>query len=63
MNMSKVRITWIKSSIGYASDQRRTLEALGLRRLNQVVEHDDSASIRGMIRKVRHLVKAEEVNE
>jgi large subunit ribosomal protein L30 len=63
VNMSKVRITWIKSSIGYASDQRRTLEALGLRRLNQVVEHDDSASIRGMIRKVRHLVKAEEVNE
>ena len=63
MNMSKVRITWIKSSIGYASDQRRTLEALGLRRLNQVVEHNDSASIRGMIRKVRHLVKAEEVNE
>jgi large subunit ribosomal protein L30 len=61
--MSKVRITWIKSSIGYASDQRRTLEALGLRRLNQVVEHNDSASIRGMIRKVRHLVKAEEVNE
>ena len=60
--MSKVRITWVKSSIGYAKDQRRTLEALGLRRLNQVVEHDDSASIRGMINKVRHLVKAEEVN-
>jgi large subunit ribosomal protein L30 len=61
--MSKVRITWVKSSIGYARDQRRTLEALGLRRLNQVVEHDDSASIRGMINKVRHLVKAEEVND
>lgn len=61
--MSKVRITWIKSSIGYARDQRRTLEALGLRRLNQVVEHDDSASVRGMINKVRHLVKAEEVND
>jgi large subunit ribosomal protein L30 len=61
--MSKVRITLVKSSIGYARDQRRTLEALGLRRLNQVVEHDDSASIRGMINKVRHLVKAEEVND
>ena len=61
--MSKVRIILIKSSIGYARDQRRTLEALGLRRLNQVVEHDDSASVRGMINKVRHLVKAEEVND
>ena len=63
MKMSKVRITWVKSSIGYAKDQRRTLKALGFHRLNQVVEHEGSDSIRGMINKVRHLVKAEEVSD
>jgi len=56
----KLKVTWIKSDIGYAKDQRRTVRALGLHRLNQVVEHDDSPSIRGMITKVRHLVKVEE---
>ena len=58
--MTKLRITWIKSSIGYAEDQKRTLKALGLRRLNHSVIHNDSASIRGMIGKVRHLIKVEE---
>ena len=58
--MAKLRITWVKSAIGYAKDQRRTIKALGLRRLNQSVIHDDSTSIRGMINKVRHLVKVEE---
>ncbi|MEE8194623.1 MAG: 50S ribosomal protein L30 [Dehalococcoidales bacterium] len=58
--MTKLRITWVKSGIGYADDQRRTLKALGFRRLNQSVVHDDSGSIRGMIIKVRHLVKVEE---
>ena len=58
--MAKLRITWVKSSIGYAIDQKRTLQTLGLRRLNQQVTHDDSASLRGMIQKVRHLVKVEE---
>ena len=58
--MAKLRITWIKSSIGYAKVQKRTLKALGFHRLNQCVTHDDIASIRGMINKVKHLVKVEE---
>ncbi len=56
----KLRITWIKSGIGYVEVQKRTLKALGFHRLNQSVIHDDSASIRGMINKVRHLVRVEE---
>jgi len=58
--MAKLRITWVKSDIGYKDDQRRTLKALGFHRLNQSVTHNDSASIRGMIKKVRHLVKVAE---
>ena len=58
--MTKLRITWVKSGIGYSVDQKRTLSALGFRRLNQNVTHHDLASIRGMINKVRHLVKVEE---
>ena len=58
--MAKLRITWVKSGIGYAEVQKRTLKALGLRRLNQSVIHDDSASTRGMINKVKHLVRVEE---
>ena len=61
--MAKLYITLIKSGIGYAEDQRRTLKALGLRRLHQSVKHDDSLSIRGMIAKVKHLVKVEEREE
>jgi len=61
--MAKLRITWVKSGIGYAQEQRRTLRALGLRRLNQRVEQEDSPSIRGMVAKVKHLVKVEEVKE
>jgi large subunit ribosomal protein L30 len=57
--MAKLCVTWVKSSVGYAEDQKRTLRALGLHRLNQSVTHDDSVSIRGMINKVRHLVKVE----
>lgn len=60
--MAKLRITCVKSSIGYEEVQKRTLKALGLKRLNQSVIHNDSASIRGMISKVRHLVKIEEVS-
>jgi len=55
--MAKLCVTWVKSSVGYASDQKRTIKALGLHRLNQSVTHDDSGSIRGMINKVRHLVR------
>ncbi|MFQ5827341.1 MAG: 50S ribosomal protein L30 [Dehalococcoidia bacterium] len=58
--MSRLRITWIKSAIGYGRDQRRTIRALGFHRLQETVEHEDSASIRGMIIKVRHLVRVEE---
>ena len=60
--MAKLCITWIKSGIGYEEDQKRTLKALGFHRLNQSVVHDDSMAIRGMINKVRHLVKVEEAS-
>jgi large subunit ribosomal protein L30 len=59
--MAKLRISWQKSAIGYGDDQKRTIQALGLRRLGQTVEHNDSPAIRGMIIKVRHLVKVAEV--
>ena len=58
--MTGLRITWLKSGIGYKEDQKRTLKALGFRRLNQSVVHEYTASIRGMINKVRHLVRVEE---
>lgn len=57
--MSTVRVTYRKSGIGYASDQKRTLAALGLRRLHQTVEHEATPSIRGMVFKVRHLVSVD----
>ena len=60
--MAKLRIIWVKSGIGYEEDQKRTLKALGFHRLNQSVIHDDSMAIRGMINKVRHLVKVEEAS-
>jgi large subunit ribosomal protein L30 len=60
--VANLRITWVKSGIGYAEDQKKTLKALGLGRLNQSVFHEDSASLRGMIIKVRHLVKVEAVS-
>ena len=59
--MSKLKVTLVKSGIGYSQDQKRTLRALGFRRLNQSVVHEDSGSLRGMIIKVRHLLKVEEV--
>jgi large subunit ribosomal protein L30 len=59
--VSKLKVTLIKSGIGYSQEQKQTLRALGFRRLNQSVVHEDSGSIRGMITKVRHLLKVEEV--
>ncbi len=59
--MSKLRITWVKSAIGRTVPQKRTIEALGLRRLHQVVEHEDNPSVRGMVQRVNHLVRVEEV--
>jgi len=61
--VAKLRITWVKSAIGYNASQRRTLATLGFHRLNQSVVRDDSMSLRGMINKVRHLVKVEEASE
>ena len=58
--MAKLRITWVKSGIGYGEDQKRTLKALGLKRLNQSVIHNDCASVRGMANKVKHLIRVEE---
>lgn len=57
--MARLRVRWVKSAIGYRRDQKLTIAALGLRRLNQVVEHDDTPSVRGMIGKVKHLVAVE----
>ncbi len=59
--MSKLRITWVKSVIGHPVPQKRTIEALGLRRLHQVVELEDNPSVRGMVQRVNHLVRVEEV--
>lgn len=58
---SGLRVTWVKSAIGYGDDQKRTIKALGLRRLHQSVEHPDSPSVRGMVGAVRHLVQVENV--
>lgn len=58
--MATLRITWRKSAIGYRQDQKDTIRKLGLRRLNQTVEHDDSPAIRGMVSHVIHLVEVEE---
>ncbi|RMF04050.1 MAG: 50S ribosomal protein L30 [Chloroflexi bacterium] len=55
-----LKITLVKSSIGYSQRQKDTVRALGLRRLGQTVEHNDTAVIRGMVHKVAHLVKVEE---
>jgi large subunit ribosomal protein L30 len=60
--VAKLRITQIKSGIGYTQDQKRTLKSLGFHRLNQSVTHEDSLSVRGMINKVKHLVKVEETS-
>ncbi|MBI2854266.1 MAG: 50S ribosomal protein L30 [Chloroflexi bacterium] len=59
--MSKLRISWTKSTIGYSRDQRATLQSLGLRRMQQTVEREDSPIVRGMLQKVRHLVQVEVV--
>jgi large subunit ribosomal protein L30 len=55
-----IRVTLVKSPIGYTEVQKRTVRALGLRRMNQTVEHPDSPAVRGMITKITHLLKVEE---
>lgn len=59
--MAKLRITLVKSLIGRKKDHIATVHALGLKKLNSVVEHEDSASTRGMIDKVAYLLKVEEI--
>ncbi len=61
--MAKLKITYVKSAIGYNVKQKATIQALGLRKLHQVVEHADTPVIRGMVNKVPHLVRVEEVAE
>ena len=55
-----LRVTLIKSPIGYSKDQKATARALGFRKLNQTVEHTDNPAVRGMINKIIHLVRVEE---
>jgi large subunit ribosomal protein L30 len=61
--MAKIRITYIKSAIGYNVKQKATIKALGLRKLHQTVEHEDSPVILGMVNKVSHLVRVEPAQE
>jgi large subunit ribosomal protein L30 len=55
-----IKVTLVRSAIGYGKDQKATLKALGLRRLHQTVEHKDTPALRGMVNKVIHLLKVEE---
>jgi large subunit ribosomal protein L30 len=57
----RLRITWVKSSIGHSRRQKATIRALGFKRLGQTVEQKDTPVIRGMVNKVGHLVEVEEV--
>src|SRR5579862_6658453 len=63
MPLDKLRVTWVKSAIGHNQRQKATVRALGLRRLNHVVVHNDTPSIRGMLHAVAHLVTVESVSE
>lgn len=60
--MKKVKITWVKSQIGTKEPHRRTIQALGLRRLHHTVEKELTPQIQGMINTVSYMVKVEEVN-
>ena len=59
-NDKTVFVTLVRSPIGYTRDQKKTVLALGLRRMHQTIEHRDTPALRGMIRKVEHLVQVEE---
>ncbi len=61
--MSKLRITLTRSAIGSPQDQKDTARALGLTKLNRTVVRPDSAAVRGMVAKIRHLVRAEEIGD
>ena len=57
--MAKIKVTKVKSAINRTQRQKRTLEALGLKKIGQVVEHEDTPNILGMVNKVKHLVSVE----
>ena len=57
----KLRVTLVKSAIGYSKDQKRTVVALGLNKLNSTNELPDNSAVRGMIFKIKHLVRVEEI--
>ena len=59
--MAKLKVTLVKSGIGSTKSQKATLDSLGLRKLNQTVEHNNSPEIIGMVKKMSHLLKVEEV--
>jgi large subunit ribosomal protein L30 len=61
VKMGKIKVTQVKSSIKRPQNQKRTLEALGLKKIGQVVEHDTSSSVLGMVNVVKHLVSVEEL--
>lgn len=59
--MAKIKVTQVKSNIKRPEDQKRTLAALGLHKIGQVVEHEDTTSIMGMVNKIKHLVTVQNV--
>ncbi|MFL2575819.1 MAG: 50S ribosomal protein L30 [Flavobacteriaceae bacterium] len=59
--MAKIKVTQVKSNIKRPEDQKRTLAALGLKKIGQVVEHEDTATIMGMVNKIKHLVTVQNV--
>jgi large subunit ribosomal protein L30 len=60
--MAKLKITQVRSTIGAKADQKATVKSLGLRKIRQTAEWDDTPQVRGMIKAVRHLVTVEEVS-
>jgi len=62
IRMAKIIVKQVRSKINRPEDQKRTLQALGLKKMNQVVEHEATPQILGMVRKVSHLLSVEEVN-
>ena len=59
--MTRIKVTQVKSQIGRLQNQKRTLEALGLRKMNQTVEHEATPTIIGMVNRVKHLVSVKEI--
>lgn len=60
--MAKIKVTKVKSAINRTQTQKRTLESLGLRKMGQTVEHENTPSIMGMVNKVKHLISVEELS-